>query len=434
MFIIKMNSGYGLADNLKYNEFVFDSTTAQVALNGLYTPANWPNFYPGKPINNVAAMKIIEVQIPFTNYIFNERNNTFHLLESPTGFAIPLTVTIPVGNYTADNFCLIVGEALTRASAGAGGSNAIYSAAFDFPTSKLTYFTTNGGSGFYFKFYMKSKTIVSDPNDTHPGPFIGFNDGQVYTSTTALFTQHVTTGGTTILTVTSTPIQVFEGTIFSHTVKLPTLTSTFGPGDYFEIYNTSNETLTIIDFGDALISAQATLTRVVYSVNAAGTAWIVGPDVAYTGSAIPPATQAYLQAPNMMQLSGPNFIYLCSKALGPLVKLFLPNEQVKGMSMGANGPEVTKIPISVNSGSVIYWQDPDPNKWFDMDGLQGFPSIDFYCSSGTGNESRPVDFNGLGFSIKMGVLLADANVSTFVGGSAGGNRVSTRSWQPGSLF
>lgn len=426
----KMNSGFGLADNLKYNEFVFDSLTARNELTSEYQISDWPLFLPGKPINNVAAVKILEAQIPFSYYVFNETNNTFHLIESTT--SIPLLVTIPVGNYTADNFVVVVGEALTRASESAGGSNVQYSASYDFVTSKITFSTLNTTPGFFFKIYMKDQTTISDPDNTHPGPYIGYPDGQVFTSTTSSYTSTESSNSTLVLTASSSTIQVITGSL-THTIQLPAL-NTLTPGQYFKVYNTSADTVTVTDSSAVTLKLQSTSTITTYKVNGMGNGWISSSETAYTSGSIPPDSQAILEAPNVMKLSGPNYIYLCSTFLGPLVKLFLPNETYNSQQLGANGPEIAKIPVDVNSGNIIYWKDPDASKWFDMDGLQSFPKIDFYCSVGTNNESIPLKFNGQGFSIKMGVLMADANVSTFVGGGSQNNRVTTRSWQPGSIF
>ncbi len=426
-----MNTGFGLADNLKYNEFVFDSALAKSGSGGAAV-SDWPIFFPGKPINNVAALKILEVQIPFSYYVFNETNNQFFLQESPTSFASTLTVTIPPGNYTADNFMVVLGNAMTNASANSGGSNVIYTASFDFPSSKITIITLNTTPGYSFRLYMKDPAVAQEPSNLQPGPFIGFNDGKLYTSSTTSYATTVTALGTTVLTAASSRYQVFIGTL-TQTVTLPVL-ATLVPGDTFYFYNTSADTVFVQNSAAVPVYAQVTATYVTYSVSGAGTQWVVGNVADYTGGAIPAEAQSNLQAENVMKLSGPNYLYLCSTALGPLVKLFLPNESLNGYPLGSTGPEVSKIPIEVNSGNMIYWQDPDSGKWFDMDNMQSFPKIDFYCSFGTNNETGPINFNGQGFSIKMGVLLADANVSTMVGGGAGNNRVATRSWQPSSMF
>jgi hypothetical protein len=427
-----MASGYGLADGVKYAEFVFDSSNSTRAHDGQYSPIDWPTFLPGTPVNNVSALKILEVQIPFSYYVFTEENNTFTLLESPTSFAVPLTVTIPPGNYTADNFVSVAGTALTLASGQAGGSNTTYQASFDFANSKITFATLDGAVGFYFKIYMQSPTTLSEPALVHPGPYIGYLDGVLYSSTTANYATHLNVAGTTAIFPTSPTSQLFYGAV-GQEVLLPDV-ALMTAGQYFIIYNVGSVAITVKTAFAVLIYAQPTGTRVTYTINGGGTAWIRGASTAYSGGLVPPEGQASLTAPNVMNLSGPNYLYLCSSQLGPLVDVFLPNERLNGNELGSKGPELAKVPVEVNSGNIIFWSDPDPSKWFDLDNLQSLPSLDFYCSIGINNENKPIRFNGQGFSIKMGVLIGDPNVTALVGGGAENNRVYKRTWKPSSLY
>jgi hypothetical protein len=235
-----------------------------------------------------------------------------------------------------------------------------------------------------------------------------------------------------VLTSASNSIQIITG-IFAQVLLLPEI-STLVPGRTFTIYNDGANSVVVKDSNGFDIHTQSSLTKVEYKVPGSGSTWIVSSETPIALGTIPAASQGFIQAPNVMRLSGPNHIFLCSQSMGPLVKLFLPGDLVNGQALGATGPEICKIPVDVNSGNMIYWHDPDPAKWFDMDGLQSFPKIDFYLTGGSGNESIPLNFNGQGFSIKMGVLLADANVSSFVGGGVGNNRVTTKTWQPGTIF
>src|SRR3984957_15662945 len=93
-------TNYGLNNSLEYFEFSLDSLDAINSADGVNFNSNWPLFWLPKPLNDVAAIKIIECQIPFTYHVFNTSNNTFTLTETTGG---PVTVTIPVGNYSSTN-------------------------------------------------------------------------------------------------------------------------------------------------------------------------------------------------------------------------------------------------------------------------------------------------------------------------------------------
>lgn len=425
-------NNYGLNDHLKYNEFVFDSVLATRSKDNSFSPKDWPNYYPGKPLTNVAAIKIIEAQIPFSFYVFTPTNNVFYLLESPTSFSTPLTVTITPGNYTVDAFIANLGIWLTTASSQAGGSNVTYSAAFSFATSKISISTTNATSGFSFKIYMRDQSVPYQPTNLQPGPWMGFYDGQVYTSTTTLFGNNVTDGGTMTLLNTSPKYQLFTGTN-TQTVSLPLLSSV-SPGEIWTIYSSTTEDIVVEDSTGTDLAVIVPSTYVEFKVSGAGTAWIVG-DVQVFSEFLPLGAQATLEAPNVMALSGPNYIYICSRALGPLVKLFLPGDRIKNdQQLGADGPHIAMIAVNVNSGNLLNWQDPDPQKWFDLDNLANLPSIDLYCTAGKGDESIPLTFNGLGFSVKMGILTYDPNVTSNLGGGSQNNRVQLKQFQPGNLY
>ena len=71
---------------------------------------------------------------------------------------------------------------------------------------------------------------------------------------------------------------------------------------------------------------------------------------------------------------------------------------------GYAGPQMAKIPVNVGSGSVIFWQDPDPQKWFDVENLPILNQLDFYLTLGNTTTQIPLQLNGLSFSLKLGVL------------------------------
>lgn len=120
-----------------------------------------------------------------------------------------------------------------------------------------------------------------------------------------------------------------------------------------------------------------------------------------------------IDAPNSTLITGPNYLYLNSNAMGQMFSLFLP-EGAKFLSHGVRGPQLAKIPVNVQPNGIIFWSDPSPEKWFDMENLANLSLIDFYLT--LGNNDTVVQLNGLGFSLKIGVILNETE-SVNVGSS-----------------
>jgi len=115
-----------------------------------------------------------------------------------------------------------------------------------------------------------------------------------------------------------------------------------------------------------------------------------------------------LMAPNVASVTGPNYIYVNSSKIGQLTNIYLPTGAFN-LGGGNSGPQMAKIPVNVLPGGVIYWQDPDAQKWFDLENLQQFDQIDFFLTLGNTTTQAPLQLNGLSFSLKLGVLLNKQN-------------------------
>lgn len=308
-------TNYGLNDSLKYTEFEFDSLVAEQSLDSAYATTDWPMFLLGKPLSNIAAMKVIEVQIPFSYYVFNSINNTFTLTESDGGG--PATVTIPVGNYDTVSILTALATALNSASVNSHTYTVTYSAI----TQKLT-FTSNAGTTKTFTLTFGSAGNVGN---TNPRLWLGFVAGAI----------------------TSTTSQV-------------------------------------------------------------------------------------LVAPNVVALTGPNYLYLCSRSMGPMVKLYLPQYAQNGIyGAGADGPQIAKVPITSQPNGVTFWQDPAPLYWFDLENLTNLAYLDLYVIAGTANQAFPTLFNGNSFSCKIGFLTNESVHNDYLGGGKQNDRVTSRTWSTG---
>jgi hypothetical protein len=324
-------TNFGLNDSLEYTEFEFDSFDTDVAYNQNYFTTDWPLFQLGKPLTNVAAVKVLEAQIPFTYYLFNSNNNTFILDEWVTGGTVDgtATVTIPPGNYTSTTILTILGTLLSAASTTIGNMFT-YTVTYNAAQMTLTIKNNDTTSGDYFTLTFGSG--LSDNGSTNPRLYLGFSGG------------------------------VNKSTINS---------------------------------------------------GATGTEILTGPSV--------------------IQLTGPNYVYINSRSLGGVIHLYLPgNGVVNPGGAGADGPQIAKVSMTSGVGGVCDWQDPDPLKWFDVGNTLIAGNIDFYCTLGTANYETPLEFNGAPFSIKLGVLTNTSSHNDWLGGGKQNDRIVQRTWPTGT--
>lgn len=106
-----------------------------------------------------------------------------------------------------------------------------------------------------------------------------------------------------------------------------------------------------------------------------------------------------LTSANIANPSGPFYLYLNSRNLGQQVKAITPI----GVTVDAQ-VQICRIPINVQRGAVIFYTDPTPNNFFDfVEGFK-FQSIDLYFTIDSAYGQQVVDFKGLPFSVKIGLL------------------------------
>ena len=319
-----MGDNFGLNDNYEYYEFQLDSLDATSSYTTTAAATDWPLFEVAAkgPLENIAAIKILEVQIPFSWYVFNSVNQTFLLTEP--GFPA-VTVTIPIGNYTADQLTGLLGTALTAVSP----SSHTYTVTYNPNLQKFSFYNNHSTTvPFTFTFGAPAGIPGVQPNSGNRNPrlWIGFPAGS---TTSQTFVQN-------------------------------------GPHK-----------------GDILL------------------------------------------APNAQLVSGPNYLYLNSAKIGSDMDVYLPAGAFN-LGGGKAGVQIAKIPITDNSSGIIYWKDPDPQKWFRYDQLQSLNTFDFYLTLGNTTTQTPLQLNGLSFSLKLGILKRQENNVDFGYGSAVNGRVYKR--------
>lgn len=316
-------SSFGVSKTLKYYEFPLDSYDGSQPYASGISKLDWPIFQVGgkRPLQNIAGVKILEAQIPFSWYTLNSSNNTFILQEAGGVNTTDQTVTMTwsligqplvpaVGNYTADQFVGPSGlltNSLNYTSALAG-NNTTFNSSYNLSTQKIEIWNSVlspvNGKVFTLKFGN-----AQDSGDLNPRLLLGFDGG-------------------------SNP----------------------------------------------------------------STAWNL-------------TVGNYMVAPLVAQTTGPNYVYLNSQKLGNLTDMYLP-KGASNLNGGNSGPQMCKIPVNVDPGMIIYWQDPDPQKYFDFENLENLSEIDFYLTLGNTSGETPLRLNGGNFSLKLALIENDLTLNS----------------------
>ena len=171
-----MTTNYGLNDHLIYYEIFLDSYDCIAAADSSYLKTDWPMFQLTTPIPNLAAIKILEVQIPFSFYIFNSSNNTFLLTDTYVTNAV---VTIPVGNYNSTTLAAQLAASLMSASPAVTYTVTFSGSSSQPNTGKFT-ISNNTGSTSVFSLIFGT---TGDLGLTNPRLFLGFPAGTTTSGT-----------------------------------------------------------------------------------------------------------------------------------------------------------------------------------------------------------------------------------------------------------
>lgn len=124
------------------------------------------------------------------------------------------------------------------------------------------------------------------------------------------------------------------------------------------------------------------------------------------------ASGTVLTAPYVINLTGPNYLYLCSSYLGGYNgdSLTLGNE-------GSSGSVIAKIEVNTNPGGTITYQDPDTLHYFSFNSSVTIERIDLFLAIGAQNSMLlPISLNGRPFDVKLGfVTESDSSSTSFSG-------------------
>lgn len=110
----------------------------------------------------------------------------------------------------------------------------------------------------------------------------------------------------------------------------------------------------------------------------------------------------FFKSPRPSLITGAPYIYISSNSVGNLCKTNLPAGAAL-LGNGVSSPQVAKVAVNqAVQGQWLLYTD-DHNNWFDVDNIASLSQIDFYCQ--LGNYGDYIDFQGLPFSLKLGVML-----------------------------
>jgi|SRR6185312_2841816 len=158
--------------NTRLIEFELDSYDCQGSYSGNpgISKTNWPLFALRRQLDKVAYVKILEVQVPFSYYVFNTANNTFTLVENGGTNTL---VTIPIGNYDSTTLGTALQTALNTASQNG------YTYTVTYSTRLMKYIITNNNSNGSFTLNFGGSSIVEGNYD--PSIMVGANQTQTST-------------------------------------------------------------------------------------------------------------------------------------------------------------------------------------------------------------------------------------------------------------
>jgi hypothetical protein len=140
---------FGVNEQLTYHEIELDSSQFSEITDYSISPINWPSFLltSNIPFKNVAAMKIIECQIPISWHEINSKmstSGTITFTDVILGVTVPIVIL--VGSYdTGAQFATAFTTAINAAAVAAGSPNT-YTVTYSSVTGNFTITRTAGAN------------------------------------------------------------------------------------------------------------------------------------------------------------------------------------------------------------------------------------------------------------------------------------------------
>lgn len=139
---------FGLNEKLTYHEIWLDSSQFSDITNYQVSGLNWPTFsFVGNiPYRNIAAMKILECQIPVSWHEINSAQANSGLITfTDTTLGVTAPIAVAVGSYTPANFATAFQTGLNAAAVAAGSPN-VYTVTYSAISGNFTITRTAGAN------------------------------------------------------------------------------------------------------------------------------------------------------------------------------------------------------------------------------------------------------------------------------------------------
>lgn len=131
------------------------------------------------------------------------------------------------------------------------------------------------------------------------------------------------------------------------------------------------------------------------------------------------AAGTILVAPYVVNLTGSNYIYLCSSYMGTY-----NGDSLTIGSEGSSASVIAKIQVNTNPGGTIIYLDQDTLHYFSLNAAVLVERIDLFLAFGAPNNMlQPISLNGQPFDVKIGFVMESDSAQSGVRGST--NRTIT---------
>jgi hypothetical protein len=107
-----------------------------------------------------------------------------------------------------------------------------------------------------------------------------------------------------------------------------------------------------------------------------------------------------LQSQKIATVTGPSYLFINSKSIGQTVRA-ISNNLSGGRPVAIN--QIAKIPINVQPGGFIFFEDPNPQNYYDFREGTKFNGFDL-CLSFADADETPIDLNQQSFSVTISLL------------------------------
>lgn len=107
-----------------------------------------------------------------------------------------------------------------------------------------------------------------------------------------------------------------------------------------------------------------------------------------------------LESQKIANPTGPMYLFLNSKSIGQTIRA-ISNNRASGRPVSSN--QIAKIPVTCQPGGLIFYNDPNPDNYFDFKEGTKFNSFDLYLTFGS-NDEEVIDLNEQSFSAVISLL------------------------------